>query len=261
MLKEGMDPVYADMRRQALFLAQTLPVPSFYRDFAEQASFSLGFLASDPLVQSLFDLVCSITDNDLGHGREHITKVAWDAGTLVLVEGAARSRCREDASRDLALVQCAALLHDICRKEREHAKKGALKAAEILKGFPLSSPEIADICSAIKNHEAFQTPEPVNTLRGALLSDCLYDADKFRWGPDNFTETVWRMLSFFKAPLPVFVERYASGVESILRIKETFRTPTGKIHGPPIIDAGLYLGGQLYKIAAKTLENQKTAKF
>jgi hypothetical protein len=251
-----MDPVYSDMRRKALFLAQGLPLPSLYRDFAEQASFSLGFLAADPLVQSLFDLVGSITDNDLGHGRDHITKVAFDAGILVLVEGKARGRCQDDSMRDLALVQCAALLHDICRKEKDHAQKGALRAAEILQDFPLSSAEIADICSAIKNHEAFVTPEPVNTLRGALLSDCLYDADKFRWGPDNFTETVWRMISYFKAPLSVFVERYPSGVESIIRIKESFRTPTGKVYGPPIIDAGLSLGEKLYAIALRNLESR-----
>ncbi|MDI6796864.1 MAG: HD domain-containing protein [Desulfatibacillaceae bacterium] len=256
MLQINMDPVYENMRQQALFLAQGLPVPSFYRDFAEQASFSLGVLGADPLVQSLFDLVCSITDNDLGHGREHITKVALDAGILVLVEGKARGRCQKDSIRDLALVQCAALLHDICRKEKNHAQKGALKAKEILQDFPLSSAQIEDVCSAIKNHEAFVAPEPVNTLRGALLSDCLYDADKFRWGPDNFTQTVWRMISYFKAPLSVFVERYPSGVESIIRIKETFRTSTGQIYGPPIIDAGLSLGEKLYEIAVRNLESR-----
>ncbi|MBF0117920.1 MAG: hypothetical protein HQK79_03740, partial [Desulfobacterales bacterium] len=100
-------------------------------------------------------------------------------------------------------------------------------------------------------HEAFKNTVYVNTLNGTILSDCLYDADKFRWGPDNFTDTVWEMLSYFKTPISKFIELYPKGRESLLKIKDTFRTKTGKEYGPQFIDIGIGIGQELCNIIKK----------
>jgi hypothetical protein len=78
------------------------------------------------------------------------------------------------------------------------------------------------------------------------LSDCLYDADKFRMGPENFTHTVWEMLSFADVPLSVFMAEYPRGMEFLDRIRHTFRSPTGRVYGPKFIDLGLAIGRELY---------------
>ena len=44
---------------------------------------------------------------------------------------------------------------------------------------------------AIGNREAFQPCSNLADPVAQLLSNVLHDADKFRWGPDNFTEMIW----------------------------------------------------------------------
>ena len=82
---------------------------------------------------------------------------------------------------------------------------------------------------------------------GRLISDALYDADKFRWGPDNFTTTLWDMLGYAKINIELFLAGYKKGIEGIKRIKDTFRTKTGKEYGPEFIDLGLKIGDEIYK--------------
>ena len=79
------------------------------------------------------------------------------------------------------------------------------------------------------------------------MSDALYDADKFRWGPDNFTVTLWKMLRFSKAPIPRLISRFPRGMKGIQRIRDTFRTATGKKYGPEFIDLGLKIGEEIHK--------------
>ena len=112
-----------------------------------------------------------------------------------------------------------ALLHDIKRKMKQHAIEGAVYARKVLRAYTYTPDEIEDICHAIRNHEAFQPTENINTLEGKLVSDCLYDADKFRWGPDNFLDTVWEMVSYYNPPLSDFLERYPRGMEEIRKIR------------------------------------------
>jgi len=83
-------------------------------------------------------------------------------------------------------------------------------------------------------------------LDAQLISDALYDADKFRWGPDNFTETLWAMIIPRKTPLPVLLSRFLSRLEGIENIRTTFRTPTGREYGPDFIDRGLLIGRRLH---------------
>ena len=138
--------------------------------------------------------------------------------------------------------------YDIKRKKKEHAKLGATQARKVLDYYPLTTDEIEDICSAIQNHEAFKSPVSLHTSEGALVSNCLYDADKFRWGPDNFTDTLWDMISFYNPPLSKFMARYPQGMEGLEKIKTTFRTDTGRNYGPQFIDIGLAIGKELYEV-------------
>ncbi len=79
-----------------------------------------------------------------------------------------------------------------------------------------------------------------------LLSDTLYDADKFRWGPDNFTETLWAMIASRGIPLQALLPRLLPGIEGIRKIRDSFRTPTGREYGPDFIDRGLTIGRRLH---------------
>ncbi len=243
-----MDAIYAAISDRARRIAARYPPPSFYTVHSREHAFSRRFFEADDTVARLHEYAAARLDDDLGHGLCHVTKVTLDAGTLVLVEEGAGGRPGRETLRRLLLVQCAGLLHDIARKEKDHALRGAEMASQILRDYPLSDEEAGDVCRAIANHEAFKTPHAAGTLQGGLLSDCLYDADKFRWGPDNFTDTVWHMISYYKAPLSVFLSRYSSGIESIIRIKSTFRSATGRLYGPEFIETGLAIGEEIYRM-------------
>ncbi len=79
-------------------------------------------------------------------------------------------------------------------------------------------------------------------MSGALLvSSALYDADKFRWGTDNFTRTLWDMAESLGAGPDLILRYYDRGVAAIRRVRESFRTDTGKRYGPDFIDIGLEL--------------------
>jgi hypothetical protein len=84
-----------------------------------------------------------------------------------------------------------------------------------------------------------------------MISDALYDADKFRWGPDNFTFTLWHMLRSSKTPIVPLIRRFPKGMEGISWIKNTFRTETGKIYGPEFIELGLKVGEKVYHFLQK----------
>jgi hypothetical protein len=120
-------------------------------------------------------------------------------------------------------------------------------AAEIILDFPLEPYEQEWIVLAIQNHEAFTEPTPVDSPEGQLLSDALYDADKFRWGPDNFTDTVWEMVSSRDVPLRALVAHFPKGMEGVKKIATTFRSPTGREYGPEFIEIGIAIGNRLYE--------------
>ncbi|MGD0229715.1 MAG: hypothetical protein ABSC19_05055 [Syntrophorhabdales bacterium] len=103
------------------------------------------------------------------------------------------------------------------------------------------------VVQAIANHEAFVEPPIMVSAMGKLLSDTLYDADKFRWGPDNFTVTLWEMLRFAHAPVVAVIPRFPEGMEGIARIKGTFRSHTGRVFGPEFIDLGLSIGNKIHE--------------
>ena len=193
--------------------------------------------------------------NNLGHGLGHAVKVSIDAGTLMIIEGGLAGYSKDYTRRRLLLVQCAGLLHDLKRKHKNHAVKGAIFSRELLKGYTaFKHDEVEDISKAIENHEAFQKILKIQTPEGVLISDCLYDADKFRWGPDNFTDTLWEMVSFLNPPLETFITHYPKGMKGLERIKQTFRSHAGKRYGPNFIDIGLAIGEKLYRVIQKEFD-------
>jgi len=240
-----MDPNYQRIREHARRLAANLPLPAFYRDFSVEAERARQFMETDPTVSKLRWYVSETVDNTFGHGFMHAEKVTLDAGTLILVECSKLGEPEAKTEALLTMVQCAGLLHDIKRRRKNHAASGAAKAREILKDYTLSEDNAAAICLAIKNHEAFQPVIECPDRESTLISGCLYDADKFRWGPDNFTHTVWEMVSFANISLEVFMQKYPEAMKRLAGITDTFRTDTGKKYGPEFIAQGLKIGHNL----------------
>ena len=241
-----MKLIYARICKRARQIASRYPSPDFYQDHFLANKLSRQYFETNPLTVELRAFVVRELEDNFGHGLEHASKVAMDAGALMIIENKLSGYSDDFINRRVILVQCAALLHDIKRKQEDHAILGATYAGRILKNYPFNSDEIDDICLAIRNHEAFKSVVKANTLESALVSECLYDADKFRWGPDNFTDTVWVMASFSKIPVVEFMELYPQGMEKIAKIKQTFCTITGKKYGPQLIDIGLAIGEELF---------------
>jgi hypothetical protein len=244
------DPLslYTHLRARAREIAARFPAMDFYQKEAAAVEVSRQLFETAPLVVELRHQMAAGLEDDFGHGVLHATQVALDAGALTQIEGRAAGYTGDYLLRRTCIAHCASLLHDVLRKQSNHAEQGASHAARLLTAHPLSADEIEDICIAIRNHEAFKTTVSVNTREGALVSDCLYDADKFRWGPDNFTDTLWAMVAFSRPTLGDFVRRYPAGMAGLARIRSTFRTPTGRIYGPQFIDAGIAIGAELYRV-------------
>ncbi|MDP2861642.1 MAG: HD domain-containing protein [Desulfobacterales bacterium] len=243
-----METVYAHIQKVARRIASSFPSPDFYGDHDSAIKSSVQIFETDPLIAKVHQLVATHLEDDFGHGLDHAKKVTVDAGALMFIEsgfaGYEGSFCR----RRVLILQCAGLLHDIKRKKKNHSAEGAAFAREVLKDYPFSTEELDDIRIAIRNHEAFKTTIESKTPEGKLVSDCLYDSDKFRWGPDNFTNTLWEMVSYFNPPFSEFVAHYPKGMENLSKIKHTFRTGTGKKYGPRFIDTGLAIGEELFSI-------------
>ena len=239
--------LYLRWRERARGIVARYPAASFYRRECEAVAASQSLFDTDSLVRRIHAAMTAVLEDDYGHGVVHVVKVALDAGALMRIE----SRDLEPAGRlahRMRMAQCAGLLHDLARKQPEHAARGALQAAELLQDYPVDPADAQDIAAAIRNHEAFKAAVGLDTPSAALLSDCLYDADKFRWGPDNFSDTLWAMLAYSRPPVEQFLDRYASGMERLARIKSTFRTATGRRYGPEFIELGLAVGEELYRV-------------
>jgi hypothetical protein len=243
-----MEIIYTRIRQRARQIVSQYPPPDFYQDHSLANELSLQYLETNPFTEKIRLFVAEHLEDDFGHGIKHALKVAIDAGALMIIENKLAGRSDNFINQRVIIVQCAGLLHDIQRRHDDHAVKGAVYARQVLKVFPFKSHEIDDICRAIRNHEAFKKIVKARSSEGALVSDCLYDADKFRWGPDNFTDTIWAMVSFFNIPVAQFMALYPEGMEKLAQIKHTFRTNTGKKYGPQFIDLGLAIGEELFDV-------------
>jgi hypothetical protein len=242
----AMPPIYERIRSRARQIAGSLPVPDFYIHHAEANRLSLRLLDQNPEMTRLEKMVSDHFKDNFGHGFKHSRKVTLDAGALMIIEGREAGYREKTVHRSVMLAHMAGMLHDVKRKEKDHAVAGADFSRKVLGDFALSEQERNDISNAIRNHEAFKKGIPIKNPGGVLVDGCLYDADKFRWGPDNFTDTVWDMVSFHNPPLSEFIKHYPKGMLGIERIKKTFRTATGKLYGPQFIDLGIVIGSRLY---------------
>lgn len=245
---ENVETTYVRVQRRARLIVSRFPKPSFYKVYEKELRLSLLSFETHPVILKIRKLVENDLKGSMGHGRKHAAKVTVDAGALMLIEGKRAGYDKIFLKRRLLLAQCAGMLHDARRKEEDHAVKGADHARELLRRFAFLPREAEDVACAIRNHEAFKMKQAVNTPEGGLLSDCLYDADKFRWGPDNFSDTVWDMVRYYRTPLAEFVKQYPRGMQMVEKIKGTFRTRTGKIYGPEIIEQGLDIGKEIFKM-------------
>jgi len=243
-----METIYANIQKVARLIASGFPTPDFYTDHDYAIKSSVRIFETDPLVAKVNQFVATYLEDDFGHGLDHATKVTVDAGALMFIEGGLAGYEDNFCRRRVLILQCAALLHDIKRKKKNHSIEGAAFAREVLKDYPFSPEELDDICTAIRNHEAFRSTVESKTPEGNLVSNCLYDADKFRWGPDNFTSTLWEMVSYRNPPFSEFITHYPKGMESLCRIRDSFRTSTGKKYGPGFIDTGISIGKELFSI-------------
>jgi uncharacterized protein len=105
------------------------------------------------------------TDDDPVHGFEHVLRVWRLARQIGQAEGA-----------DMAVLEAAALLHDVARADEEtsgvcHAQAGAARARDILSGQPRE--QVEAVAEAIRTHRFRDNAAP-QTLEARIL----YDADK-----------------------------------------------------------------------------------
>jgi len=239
-----MRPITIDEARHvAQEAGRQARIPRFYRENESAVSLSEHVYRTDERVGRYRDYLSQQAD-DFGHGLSHSELVALDAGAIVAAE---MGDDNPGTAGVIVAVQTAGLLHDIRRKEPNHAERSAEEADRILTNDGIEANYRTAIVGAIRNHEAFREQTPITDHTAKLISDCLYDADKFRWGPDNFTVTLWDMLEYAHIGVEQMLSRYHKSVGGIERIKGTFRTQTGRRYGPEFIDIGLALGEVIYR--------------
>ena len=240
-----LSPEYRHAQEIARRITVEVGDPYFYNEQKKAVEASGRLFREHPLAVQAISVLGAEAEG-IGHGLSHVTKVAVDAGAIILVERK-HTDAPDQVLRLATLAHVAGVLHDIKREEKDHARKGAEEAVRILRAFDLSEGERAAIAGAIANHEAFRPALPLPDPQWQLLSDALYDADKFRWGPDNFSEMLWDMVSRRNVPLSKVLGRFLKGMEGVEKIRETFRSETGRHYGPDFIDRGMEIGRRLYE--------------
>ena len=241
-----MDAVYHKLKELAQQVAGRLEKPLFYRRFAADLTRSEQVLANDDAVRACRSQLDEAL-LECAHGLCHCEAVARDAGALVMIEGRKRGMVETERGLLAQAAIIAGLLHDIKRREQDHAALGSVEAERILCGLTFDKRLTGYISYAILNHEAFKTTCDLGDEYSCLVSDALYDADKFRWGPENFTTTLWLMVNDRGTPPARLHEVFQEKMKGIEAIKQTFRTATGRKYGPEIIDQGITIGNAIYE--------------
>ena len=248
------DQLYQKLRETAYRTAVTLPKPAFYGTHVAVIRRAEETLATNEIVRRCRTYL-DASQLECAHGLCHCEAVARDAGAIVLIEAREGGIVQAGAEALFTAAIIAGLLHDIKRKEQDHAVRGSIEAEKILAGLGMSLRERQYIADAIRNHEAFQETFDRDDAAGRLVSDALYDADKFRWGPENFTTTLWLMVEAHNTPPEALHRTFKEKMKGIEKIKETFRTATGKRFGPEFIDQGIAIGNAIYDEMTTLLKN------
>lgn len=232
-------------------IAARVDPPRFYRERNKEVDRSRKGLEEDPIVRRCISIIEEM-DTPYGHGSSHARAVAIDAGAIILIDGHDMTD-GNTMEEMLHRAHLAGVLHDIKRTHPDHAREGARAADMILKDFGMSPQKRRAITRAIGNHEAFKPVRSLDDPQEQILSDALYDADKFRWGPDNFTTMLWDIIIPRDIALSKVMDRFPAGIEGIKKIRTTFRSRTGMEYGPDFIDKGLYIGELFYEEMKKRL--------
>jgi hypothetical protein len=246
--------LYAQLKETALQAACRLGSPLFYQRHEKELLMASAFFESSSVISRCLQYLDEAKLHP-AHGILHCEKVAREAGAILLIERQERGLEETDRDAMLLSVQIAGLFHDIRRSEADHPLAGSREAERILRDFDLGPDYKQYIVAAIRNHEAFKKVLSSSDEPARLVSDCLYDADKFRWGPDNFTKTLWLLTESFNIPLRRLYQDFEEKLEGIGRISETFRTDTGRKYGPEFIELGLRIGSEIYREMHSMLES------
>lgn len=236
---------YKLLQEKALSIANTLARPVFYNVHAAAVGRADAVLGTHELLVKCRAFL-DAAQLECAHGVCHCESVARDAGALVLIEASGRGIPAGEGERLFLAALVAGLLHDIKRREKDHAVLGSIEAEKILSTLGMEEKCRRYITEAIMNHEAFKETRDADDAAGRLVSDALYDADKFRWGPENFTTTVWLMVEARNVPLEALHRSFRESMKGIEKIKTTFRTATGRQYGPEFIDQGITIGNAIY---------------
>ena len=237
--------VYQRLKEKARSTAAKLGLPSFYHSHKKELDKSHRAYAHNKILHNLRG---HIDESRLhpAHGMAHCEKVAIEAGAVLCIEGTKAAFSCQDIENLMLSAQVAGLLHDIKRAEDNHTIAGSIEAGRILTFFDINNSHKKYITAAIENHEAFKPVCDSEDELARLISDSLYDADKFRWGPDNFTITLWLIIESAGVSAEILYAGFREKMEWISRIRDTFRTETGRKYGPEFIDFGIEIGKEIY---------------
>jgi hypothetical protein len=236
--------IYRRLKEKAVRTCEKLDPPSFYGLYRKELAISSASFFESAVIRRCRSYL-NETKLHPAHGIFHCEKVALEAGALVQIERENYGDGGPDTGELMLCAQIAGLLHDINRKD--HTVTGSVETALILRDFDMEEVHKRYIVAAIRNHEAFKEAPTSGDEPGRLVSDCLYDADKFRWGPDNFTTTLWLITRSSGMPAETLHRIFKEKMEVIVKIKDTFRTDTGKKYGPEFIDIGIEIGNEIYR--------------
>ncbi len=237
--------LYSVLKEKAVKTAQKIGQPSFYTVHKNELDISYSNLSNNKMLHKCHSHL-NETRLHPAHGIAHCEKVAAEAGAIILIESSNNNYHSSQIERMLLSVQISGLLHDIKRIEKDHTIAGSIEAERILKDFDIEENYKRYITAAIRNHEAFKEVISSEDETARIVSDSLYDADKFRWGPDNFTTTLWLITESTGTSPEELYSIFEEKMRGIKAIKNTFRSETGKRYGPEFIDMGIRIADEIY---------------
>lgn len=241
------------LRDRALETAERIGMPSFYADHRKELAASRSSYERSHVIESCLSYLDEESLHP-AHGLYHCQKVAVEAGAVLMAEASGRGH---SAKVDDLMLCChiAGLFHDIKRAVKDHSVAGSEEATRILNDFPIEGRYKRYIAAAIRNHEAFREVLGSEDDSARLISDALYDADKFRWGPDNFTTTLWLIVESSGISEAALFSDFMTKMDGIRKIGNTFRTGTGKKYGPEFIACGMEIGDSIYQEMSYIMRN------